>query len=416
MNKTSGADVLVRARPPGRALLRRNRLPPKTRLDQVPYPRLICLLAAAMLTLPAQPFDITWTKGACPRCKMAKFLDAVQFTTPQDAWARACRQAWLRPGAVTGQRPFCTVVHTTDGGLTWKEMPQIRQYPGPIAGFWMPAICFLNPKEGWVSADSAVDSGLFHTTDAGGHWELTSAEGYENLTFLNPTLAFSTSRGQNRADMLRRTTDGGRHWTQIEIPPSGLIERIFFLNPKTAWLAGDRILQTVDGGEHWTPAGTVPKHDAILDLTFIDASRGWLIVELNAASRQLYRTTDAGKTWTPEPALPDVSGRNPACVRASRDGTIFAFFERGATQLFSRDAGAHWQTFSLPTPTGAKLPPDIRACTPLENDLLCTAANEYFLRPPYTDEPPGFYVLKVGRTSRSARGLPAALFGQSELR
>jgi photosystem II stability/assembly factor-like uncharacterized protein len=345
------------------------------------------------------PFAFTWTKGTCKNCKIANWLDAIRFTTSEEAWARGCRESWLQPGAVFGQQPLCTMVHTTDGGRTWEEVPQVFQYPG---GSSLPAFSFIDAKRGWIAWYSASSSGLIHTSDGGLHWEELGGPGVENLTFFDDKNGLSTFRGKGDDDLLWRTADGGHHWTKTEIPPVGVIERIYFVNPRTGWMAGNKsrdrrvVISRTSDGEHWSESSAIPMHvESIHDLYFVDANRGWLLAEREDSGWPLYRTNDGGKTWTPELAGVLDRQRGVAGVRFLNGGTGFVLSMAGATHLYSRDDGGHWRTFTLTAPGGRRFPPGIRACQAMDGDLLCSAADAYYLDAPSGAEDRGLYLLRI---------------------
>jgi hypothetical protein len=67
-------------------------------------------------------FELTWTKGRCVGCKIAAGLGRVQVVSRKDVWA-------VGPKGDQGAGNFI-VVHSTDAGRTWRELPQTHQYAG----------------------------------------------------------------------------------------------------------------------------------------------------------------------------------------------------------------------------------------------------------------------------------------------
>ena len=122
-------------------------------------------------------------------------------------------------------------------------------------------------------------------------------------------------------DRLLTSTDGGTSWADVT-PPSNVnapLETAFFLNPSQAWavvrsshltLATDsaplNLFTTSDGGRHWNArkmTATIPLDTpGPVYLTFIDAIRGWLVVDQGSHSGFMrytgFRTTDGGQTWS----------------------------------------------------------------------------------------------------------------------
>jgi photosystem II stability/assembly factor-like uncharacterized protein len=110
--------------------------------------------------------------------------------------------------------------------------------------------------------------------------------------------------------MLLLTTSGGTQWEDVTpIDSSGhRIDVAYFhaFNSRIAWVekaplaATTEIFRTTDGGRTWKSAA-IPA-SSVTSITFINASEGWLIAFLAAAtganeSADIYRSTDGGKIW-----------------------------------------------------------------------------------------------------------------------
>jgi len=122
-------------------------------------------------------------------------------------------------------------------------------------------------------------------------------------------------------DRLLTSTDDGNHWADVT-PPSNTsapLETAFFLNLSHGWAvvrssqlswASDSapldLFTTSDGGWHWNAhhmTATIPLDTpGPVYLTFIDAMRGWLVVDQGSHAGFMYytgfRTTDGGQTWS----------------------------------------------------------------------------------------------------------------------
>jgi photosystem II stability/assembly factor-like uncharacterized protein len=191
-----------------------------------------------------------------------------------------------------------------------------------------------------------------------------------------------------------RTTDGGRHWTDVS-PPS-VTNRTWphaetFLDATHAWVAEvtygqascvDQLttFSTSDGGKTWQRGGTIALNagptDAVFNiaatgahwLDFVDWQNGWLLVpwwpntlmDQPVQQAALYTTTDGGNTWT-------FLARNPGQAEETHArgcgsgvyGTIdmtWASTTDGwietdcpaTTLVHSTDSGRHWTVAPLP--------------------------------------------------------------------
>src|SRR2546426_1035734 len=54
------------------------------------------------------------------------------------------------------------ILQTTDGGQTWKQLPD--QFKNKIRSVW-----FVNPQQGWALT---IDRNILHTSDGGASWSL----------------------------------------------------------------------------------------------------------------------------------------------------------------------------------------------------------------------------------------------------
>jgi photosystem II stability/assembly factor-like uncharacterized protein len=116
-----------------------------------------------------------------------------------------------------------------------------------------------------------------------------------------------------RAQGLVRSTDGGKHWTDVTPPGSGagvgagFIGDLFALDADNAWVTyqatssgvAQEIATTSDGGRHWTVLGRVPG-PGDCSVQFVTTSDGWCVGIGAAAGSEavvIYRTGDGGRHW-----------------------------------------------------------------------------------------------------------------------
>jgi photosystem II stability/assembly factor-like uncharacterized protein len=317
------------------------------------------------------PFTLTWTEGKCVGCKIAFELGRIQFVSRNEAWAVGTNFGL----ASQGSGDF-VVVHTKDAGHTWRELPQARQHAGDYDG--RPAFSFLDAARGWIAWwDPADDPKMIRTRDEGRNWEDVSQETLQKVLFFDEDIGYGTE-----VTKFLRTDDGGRHWTESQIPDLRFIDRMFFLTPKIGWLAGTDgkdffVFQTIDGGKDWQESRTTPPKELaqVRDLFFLNQNHGWLITwQLNNGGTYLYSTDNGGKEWVRESDLSfQGTGKWMSVVRFSSESDGFVFengFGPGATKrlLYTLDGGAHWIKQTVPHA--------IFDCQFFERDLFCDAGNQ----------------------------------------
>ncbi|HEX4323272.1 MAG TPA: hypothetical protein VHZ77_01445 [Gaiellaceae bacterium] len=111
------------------------------------------------------------------------------------------------------------------------------------------------------------------------------------------------------------TTNGGRTWRNARLPnlargggaetradPIANIAGVQFIDRRRGWVSvmgRSRIYRTTDGGRTWRvsipPGCTAVCEGGAID--FLDARRGYSLVETQASSNKLFRTADGGRTW-----------------------------------------------------------------------------------------------------------------------
>jgi photosystem II stability/assembly factor-like uncharacterized protein len=315
------------------------------------------------------PFTLTWSEGKCVGCKIVR-LGEIQFVSRSEVWAVGSED---HLGGVN-----VVVVHSTDAGRTWREVPQSQQYTDPDARL---AFSFLDAARGWIAVwgNLAGDPEMISTRDGGQHWQRVSQQFLQSMQFIDNRHGYGTV-----ADEFFRTNDGGRSWVGSKIPDIGFIYRMVFLTPDNGWIAGIHgkdflVFRTVNGGRDWEESRTTPPQppQRVRDLFFFDQQRGWLTTwnrigegtaDVHTAA-YLYSTVDGGKHWTPDHDL-SFQGKDKMAnvVRfTSRErGFVFFLEGKGESRLaYTTDGGAHWSKQALPR--------FVDHCQVFEGDLMCSA-------------------------------------------
>jgi len=269
-------------------------------------------------------------------------------------------------GWVSGDYGY--IFHSSDGGNTWD--PQKSGTILPLRG-----ISFSDTKNGWAVGDQGT---IIHTADGGNTWEKQASGISEHLmkvTFVSPQEGFVIGVFAS----FLRTKDGGKTWEDIsqqikepekevkwfidegaaeqqqpaeeeaetenfDILEEGmpvlepLLNDIFFVDPKNAWIAAEQgnVFHTKDGGETWFKQES-GKDEDLFGVFFKDEQKGW-ITGLNGL---LLHTVDGGTTWEkqPSPVEETLFALRMVDLRGYAVGNSH-------TMIATTDGGKTWQVFA----------------------------------------------------------------------
>lgn len=160
------------------------------------------------------------------------------------------------------------VHRSIDGGATWDthEAPFVWKYNGMAAG---------DANNVWVTewADRLDEGHVYHSADGGVTWETQA----DDLGFLDGIYFVDAMNGWAGSwPGLVHTTDGGAHWTTVDVDFHFQTELIKFIDPLNGWVISPyNAFRTQDGGETWQAFN----HFAgprIIDIDFVDADHVWI--------------------------------------------------------------------------------------------------------------------------------------------
>jgi photosystem II stability/assembly factor-like uncharacterized protein len=197
-------------------------------------------------------------------------LHSIVFVTARSGWAVGSHG---------------TVLHTEDGGGTWK--PQVSGTSDDLY-----SVSFPTPQSGWAVGQ---DFAILHTEDGGGTWKLQS-NGVKGLNLVSVTFATPQSGWVAGGSVILHTEDGGHTWKMQSYRGESL-NSLAFATPRSGWAVGDesKILHTEDGGGTWKPQQD--KSDlssvSLYDVAFTTPQSGWILVE----GGNILHTEDGGSSW-----------------------------------------------------------------------------------------------------------------------
>ncbi len=152
------------------------------------------------------------------------------------------------------------------------------------------SVAFPSEKEGWASGRWGT---IVHTSDGGMSWE-KQASGTDytlaSVSFVDSKMGWIV--GDNGT--ILHTRDGGKTWVKQQSPVQFYLMGVHFATTERGWAVGERttILYTADGGKSWKVQ--FKDEDYILkSISFCDDRNGWAVGEYGL----IYHTEDGGQTW-----------------------------------------------------------------------------------------------------------------------
>ncbi len=217
---------------------------------------------------------------------------------------------------------------------------------------------------------AAVPSGVQAGTAASA---LAEMWGSYQLHFVDQSLGFAApdpmvGMGAVFPGELLRTTDGGRHWTTVQLPGGTPTGGLAFVSEKQGFATGmvsadrksshcplDQIWSTTDGGSRWRPvAGTCSAYE-LTSLAFPSTSAGFAAggqyLKFSGYGEELVvlKTTDGGRRWgrayyasVPGPVALDINPFAEVAFFNPLDGLAL---DGGQTMGDNAPVGGHlWRT------------------------------------------------------------------------
>jgi photosystem II stability/assembly factor-like uncharacterized protein len=265
------------------------------------------------------PFTIT---GA----NMPPVIQQITFLNAHYGWLSIVKDQ-VQPGQFD-----IILMSTSDGGQNWQTMVDTSQNPAnlPTPYSMTAKFMFTSPLDGWITGEwPGTATYLYQTTDGGKIWTPAniapikgSANIYDTQTYSpywqnssNGTLyvRFDTGDGNSMPHLATyRTYDGGKSWILGPSSTSTSFEEftaLNFLNYQEGWSFGFdgqgqfTMHTTTTGGLSWRiihPTGLIaPDADnqVIMNLSFLNASTGWVIIKDAQSNLHLFQTNNAGLNW-----------------------------------------------------------------------------------------------------------------------
>lgn len=252
------------------------------------------------------------------------------------------------------------VLQTTDGGQTWKQIPD--QFKNKIRSVW-----FVDPQQGWALT---IERNILHTSDGGATWEtqrkagtvkmklignrrepeMQQPEQIDQLRFIDAMHGWAWGGGRKdeyaeQPGVFLTTVDGGRNWNEITYPFDQNTAAVFFLDSEHAWAStiGASFYSTSDGGLNWTKVQTKLPEDVFRSMFFTTSNEGWVV----GRSGRIAKTTDGGRTWRKMYEIKDQFKMHDVFFTDRSHGWVVG--DEGAI-LYTPDSGESWIDVGAPVP------------------------------------------------------------------
>ncbi len=240
-----------------------------------------------------------------------------------------------------------TIVKTTDGGLTWTQIPFSAGSTQRHATDFVD-VFFVSEKVGYLVnsfyAAPSFSGSLYKTTNGGLTWtlELNSALVAAKAFFFSEGNGYAIGSGFFAGYVVERSTAGV--WNPnayFNSSPNDFLYGIDFYNPSYGIVSGTRgyVYRTLNGGQNWDTVKTVTD-STITAVKFLTASH--LIATTTREVAPLIVSLDSGRTWNYDvptqtfyyPRLYDVelSARDSFVAVGSKkvpDGGVLMWYKAG---------------------------------------------------------------------------------------
>lgn len=295
-----------------------------------------CTAAILWLTLAACQRDDTPTPATSPWQEVAT---PVILNNPQGLYFVDEETGWFY-GWPTSNLREPGMLHTVDGGTTWKfiDLSSLS-----ISGFR--AFCPVNNQLIYAcgvdltSVPPQPDRPIYKSTNGGDIWQKLPSLGLDGsfaLHFFDEQVGISAN-----TNVVQRTSDGGQSWSTVyETPGFGGLNRLEFPSPTTGYAAGGlffdatnagTLLKTTDGGQNWQELPW--SYGCITTISFLSPELGFV----STTTSGLLRTTDGGRSWQ------TISINAPSSDIGGFTTPLIGYLSHNNTLWRSTDGGHRWQ-------------------------------------------------------------------------
>ena len=196
------------------------------------------------------------------------------------------------------------ILRTTNAGKSWENIHLPPDYFGIFDMFP------ISYDTMWITLENFGFDYIYRTTNAGLSWtQQFQGNSFDKLYFFNNRIGFV---GSPDFTVLLKTTNSGLNW--ISVPGQRGFKEMFFIDSLTGWKTTGQLRKTSDGGIGWLnvnmPSGGNIINSSCQDFSIINKDSLWavggeVLYSNNRIRGMLYRTTNEGTNWAYQ--VPDTS-------------------------------------------------------------------------------------------------------------
>jgi photosystem II stability/assembly factor-like uncharacterized protein len=211
---------------------------------------------------------------------------------------------------------------------------------------------------------------VYSTSDQGKTWQFVTLPPetlYRGLVFLDARRAYIVGD----AGTLLASEDAGKTWAPRKLPSTDNLTDITFVG-ESGWIVGHSglVLHTSDGGRTWARQET-KLAQGLASVFFIDAKNGWAVGWIGV----VIRTKDGGQTWERKDVADANWSLSSVHFRDAKNGWILGMFGQ---MLRTKDGGEKWELQAMPSKnlmTAVFFDAAGRGYATVDNDVLTSPDN-----------------------------------------